>query len=463
MHFIGIVLKAEIMTTPFPESFKKRMQAKLGGEWEQFDQAHQESSPVSIRVNAAKPTQSFSVSEKISWAEHGYYLHERPVFTLDPTFHAGCYYVQEASSMFLEQAILQHIPKEKGLKILDLCAAPGGKSTHLLSLLPKDSLIVSNEVIRSRVNVLSENIQKWGYPNVVVTSNDPSDFSSLTGLFDVIVIDAPCSGEGLFRKDPQAMQEWSEQNVAICAQRQRRIVEDIWPSVKENGILIYSTCTYNELEDEGTLQWINENYSVRFLPINPGMANVEKVDLQNILAYRCYPHRVKGEGFFISVLQKLESTSPLTLKPAKTRFAAPEKRTVQEINRWLLNNNVSLIQRNDLVQLLPASHVELIHLLSLRLHVIYAGTFIASVKHNKLVPEHSFALSTELNKDFFPSTSLSEKEALQYLKKETLSINTEHRGFSLATYNGIPIGWMNLLQGRINNLYPQEWRIRMKI
>lgn len=446
----------------FPESFQKRMKNRLGDEWPKFVDAHSEPAPTSIRINPKKQDSENSL-EKIPWTQWGYYLEQRPSFTRDPLFHGGVYYVQEASSMFLEQALRDHITKRQNLRVLDLCAAPGGKSTHLLSMLDDSCLLVSNEVIRSRVSVLSENIQKWGYPNAVVTNNDPSDFSSLNGFFDVIVIDAPCSGEGLFRKDPAAMEEWSEENVVICAQRQRRIVEDIWPALKEHGILIYSTCTYNDTEDEDTLKWIADNLNVEFIEIDTSGLSIEKISDSRISGCRFYPHKVKGEGFFISVMRKLDEENPMVIKPSKSGFAAAEKRVQEQVNSWLKDSGHRIIQRNELVQVLPESHAEAIQFLSQRLRIAYAGTFVAAVKHNKLVPEHALALSTQLNRDAFHQTALTEDQALQYLRKETLSILTERKGFSLATYNDVPIGWMNLLGGRINNLYPQEWRIRMKV
>ncbi len=177
--------------------------------------------------------------------------------------------------MFLEQAFTQATNGATHLNVLDLCAAPGGKSTHLLSLMDQNSLLVSNEVIQSRSAILSENLQKWGHDNVVVTNNDPKDFQRLPGFFDVIVVDAPCSGEGLFRKDPGAIKEWSEDAVALCSKRQRRILSDVWPALKTGGILIYSTCTYNSQENEENLRWLQQEYEVESIPLNAkgGMGN----------------------------------------------------------------------------------------------------------------------------------------------------------------------------------------------
>jgi len=219
---------------------------------EAFEKVHATGEQVtSIRINSSKPVtklanQSINQLTKIPWSEFGYYLKQRPSFTFDPLFHAGCYYVQEASSMFLEQALKQTVDLSRPLKVLDLCAAPGGKSTHIQSLISGESLLVSNEVIRSRANILKSNIIKWGCNNVVVTNNDPRDFLQLENYFDVIVVDAPCSGSGLFRRDEDAMKEWSPDNVALCSQRQQRILADVWPALKKNGVLIYYTCSYSK-------------------------------------------------------------------------------------------------------------------------------------------------------------------------------------------------------------------------
>lgn len=220
------------------------------------------------------------------------------MFTLDPAFHAGAFYVQEASSLFLEQVLKQTVDLTKPLRVLDLCAALYGKSTHLLSLLSSDSLLISNEVIRARAQILWENIQKWGHLNVIVTNSDPSAFQQLKGYFDVILVDAPCSGEGLFRKDAEACQEWSEENVNLCSQRQRRILNDVWPALKENGILIYSTCTYNENENEANLNTLAAEHNVEFVSLNLKPEwNIETISSNDAIGYRFYPHRIKGEGF----------------------------------------------------------------------------------------------------------------------------------------------------------------------
>jgi 16S rRNA C967 or C1407 C5-methylase (RsmB/RsmF family) len=241
---------------------------------EAFEKIHTSVEQItSIRINPNKLSESSKalsfgegLGEVVPWTETGYYLKTRPPFTFDPLFHAGCYYVQEASSMFLEQVLKQTTDLAKPLKVLDLSAAPGGKSTHIQSLISKDSLLVSNDVIRSRANILKDNIIKWGCGNVVVTSNDPKDFSKLENYFNVIVVDAPCSGSGLFRREPEAINEWSLNNVALCSQRQQRILADVWPALKKDGILIYSTCSYSKEEDEEIMDWIMREFAVGSLP-----------------------------------------------------------------------------------------------------------------------------------------------------------------------------------------------------
>lgn len=445
----------------FPDAFENRMRQQLGNQWQEFASVHEQPSPVSIRINPAKVKQPASASP-VPWTSNGFYLDERPSFTLDPTFHAGSYYVQEASSMLLEQGFLQAVDQTKSLNVLDLCAAPGGKSTHLLSLMNRESLLVSNEVIRSRASILAENIQKWGYNNVVVTNNDPQDFQRMPGFFDVIVVDAPCSGEGLFRKDPTAMKEWSPDNTALCSKRQRRILSDVWPALKEGGILLYSTCTYNAAENEDNLDWLKKEQDVEFVPLKLDEKwGIESITNGTIHGHRLYPHKVKGEGFFLAVLRK-NSEGPESRIRHKNSFAGPSKKIVEQLHSWLHRpEEKTFIIRNDQVQFFPINKTPEIEFLSKNTYIITAGTIIASVKHDKLIPEHPAALSIELNKDNFSVLEVSLQEALQFLRKETMQVMTEKKGFALVHYKNLPLGWVNVLDNRMNNLYPSDWRIRM--
>jgi 16S rRNA C967 or C1407 C5-methylase (RsmB/RsmF family)/NOL1/NOP2/fmu family ribosome biogenesis protein len=451
-----------IQVENLPAPFVQKMQHQLKDAFPDFIKSLQDQPPVSIRLN---PEKEFHIANTtpVPWTTHGRYLPERPVFTLDPAFHGGAYYVQEASSMFLEQAIKQCVELSQSLYVLDLCAAPGGKSTHLASIINHESLLVSNEVIRSRASILSENIQKWGSNNVVVTNNDPEDFKRLPGFFDVVVIDAPCSGEGLFRKDANAMHEWSEDNVILCSKRQRRIVSDVWSSLKENGILVYSTCTYNPEENEENLQWLKQERDVEFLKLTVDNAwGAVEVDQDGIIGYHFYPHKVKGEGFFMSVIRKKESEETLRVKNARSNFQSPSKKILEQLQHWVADaGNIAFIQREDLVQFFPSTLSQAIDILAKNLRLVSAGTFAATVKHDKLIPEHALALSVKLNSGHFPVLDLNVDDALRYLRKETLSITPDQTGFTLMLYQNIPIGWGNVLPNRINNLYPAEWRIRM--
>jgi len=437
------------------------MREQLGVRWDEFSAAHQQPSPVSIRLNPAKQQSPPTGAQPVPWTSSGYYLHERPSFTLDPLFHAGVYYVQEASSMFLEQAFRQAVDPQQAINALDLCAAPGGKSTHLLSLMNPQSLLVSNEVIRPRANVLAENIQKWGHGNAVVVHNDPQDFQRLPGFFDVMVIDAPCSGEGLFRKDKHAMDEWSPDNVALCSKRQRRILSDVWPALKTGGLLIYSTCTYNPDENENNLEWLKQEHDVEFVPL---MLNeqwgVEPVDHHGIPGYRFYPHRVNGEGFFLCVIRKTEAARESRVRH-KNSFTGPSKKVIEQLSAWIKNGDEkTFILRHDQVQSFPKDKTPDIDFLAKNLYLITAGTVMATVKHEKLIPEHPLALSMDLQPENFLRLDVALPEALQYLRKEPLAISTEKKGFTLIYHNDIPLGWANVLDNRMNNLYPSDWRIR---
>ena len=309
-----------------PISFIESTRALMGDEeYQELSVALEQEPPASVRLNSKFPglAACSSISGRIPWAAEGYYLNQRLTFTFDPLFHAGCYYVQEASSMFVEQVLRRYVTTP--VKMLDLCAAPGGKSTHARSVLPEGSLLVANEVIRNRSQILAENLTKWGYADVVVTNNDPSDFSRIGSFFDVILTDVPCSGEGMFRKDPGAIEEWSPENVEICWQRQRRIITDIWPCLKPGGILIYSTCTYNTREDEENITWIRQEFGAEPLPLAvPAEWNITGSLLVGVDApvYRFLPHRdFREKVSFLAALRKPEED-----READTDLFSPKKK-----------------------------------------------------------------------------------------------------------------------------------------
>lgn len=432
-----------------------------------FVQTHQSGEQItSVRLNPRKQTAAENrqsaidnLQSQIPWTSYGYYLSSRPSFTLDPFFHAGAYYVQEASSMFLEQALRQSTDTTQPLLVLDLCAAPGGKSTLLQSIINKESLLVSNEVIQSRVNILKENMIKWGGENVVITNNDPRDFSKLNGLFDVLVVDAPCSGSGLFRRDPAAINEWSEANVQLCSQRQQRILADAWNCLKEDGVLIYSTCSYSMEEDEEILDWMMQRLMVEGIRLKVNEEwNIDEVPTATgAYGYRFWPYKAKGEGFFIAAFRKKAATDELRMKIRKE--AVPSKQDAQVAAKWLVSSkDLSFILQGQNIAVVPAAWQHTIQYLMQELKVRYAGVELGTIAKNDLLPEHALALSTIVS-DQIAAIDLNEEQALNYLRKQELQVASTHKGWALAQYKGMNLGWMKLLGNRINNYYPKEYRI----
>ena len=450
-----------------PEQLIHSLINTKGFDKESFEKVHLSGKQLtSIRLNPFKSISQLTNKPinkltKVPWTQYGFYLDQRPSFTFDPLFHAGCYYVQEASSMFLEQALKQTVDLSKQLKVLDLCAAPGGKSTHIHSLISSDSLLVSNEVIRSRANILKDNIIKWGCENAVVTNNDPKDFARLENYFDVIVVDAPCSGSGLFRKDNDAINEWSENNVQLCSQRQQRILADVWPALKKNGILIYSTCSYSKEEDEDIVnRLINEfaiDYSPLTLPVRQAGIHPDWGIVDTGKGYRFWPDKVKGEGFFMACFQKKEGE---TEKAFKTK-SKPEQVTRKEmelIEKWVRKDGKSFIKHINTVYAWPEQHVNDFGFLLKQLHVVYSGTLVGELMRDKLVPDHALAMSTWVD-DSISRTELDDKQSIQYLQRKDINIAPGNKGWQLVTYQEHPLGWINVLPNRINNYYPKELRI----
>lgn len=436
------------------------MQELLGSGYEAFVRALDQPVPVSVRYHPLKPVTE--VGEPIPWCRKGRYLSERPSFTLDPIFHAGGYYVQEASSMLLEQVVLQVTDPGRPVTALDLCGAPGGKSTHLISLLPAESFLVANEAIRNRAGLLSENLEKWGYPNVLITQSDPSDFRRMPSYFDLILIDAPCSGEGLFRKEPAAMEEWSSRQVELCSVRQRRILSDTWGSLKPGGVMIYSTCTYNRKENQDNLQWMKETTGCNFLSIRLDPAwGVQEIHEGSCLGYQCLPHRVRGEGFFFSALRKPLGDGGSGLRP-KDRLQYPSRTAMAEAENWLIpSGEYFFFHHGPQVRALPQRHKT--HLLAAleNLRVVQAGTGVGEIKKNKIVPDHGLALSLARNTDVLPGLPLDREQALAYLRMQPLDLPDAEKGFHVVEYEGLGLGWVNVLPGRINNLFPSSRRIRL--
>ncbi|HEX2844911.1 MAG TPA: RsmF rRNA methyltransferase first C-terminal domain-containing protein [Chitinophagaceae bacterium] len=450
-----------------PDPLLDSLEGVKGYDRPAFEKIHASGKQVtSIRLNPAKPLKQFphaylsSIrSTAIPWTRYGHYLSERPSFTFDPLFHAGCYYVQEASSMFLEQAIVQTTDLAKPLRVLDLCAAPGGKSTHLQSLLSKNSLLVSNEVIRTRVNILKDNIIKWGSSNVVVTHNDPRDFAKLEDYFDIIVVDAPCSGSGLFRREPEAMEEWSLDNVALCSQRQQRILADAWPALKSGGLLVYSTCSYSKEEDEAIADWVMNTLSTdtQQLEVEQEWNIVEVQGGSGAYGYRFWPDKLAGEGFFIACFRKTDGGDTPVLK-SKSRPTPVNKKDIPLLQKWLAKDDHYFLQREQTVYAWPQELEQDYNWLLNNLRVIYSGTIIGELMRDKLVPDHALAMSGILS-GTVERTSLNYDEAIAYLQRKDFKPQTASKGWQLVVFDEHPLGWINALPNRINNYYPKELRI----
>jgi 16S rRNA C967 or C1407 C5-methylase (RsmB/RsmF family)/NOL1/NOP2/fmu family ribosome biogenesis protein len=457
-----------------PPALIRSLKGIKGFDEEAFAALHRSGEQVtSIRLNPGKtindPYSIFNAPlEKVPWTSHGYYLPVRPSFTLDPLFHAGAYYVQEASSMFLEEVLKQTVDLSKSLKILDLCAAPGGKSTLIQSVISKESLLVSNELIKTRVDVLQENITKWGGTNVIVTNNDPGDFQRLENYFDVIIVDAPCSGSGLFRKDPAAIEEWSENNVALCSQRQQRILANVIPALKEGGFLIYSTCSYSKEEDESICDWSIKELNVESLRLKLEKSwSIIETESEKFKAYgyRFYPDKLKGEGFFIAAFRKKELETGSRQSRERKQKINLDKLPVAVINivRPYLKNAADFffIKQRDEVLAIPLHLENDLSIIQSALYIKKAGVKLGTIIRNELIPDHELALSTNIDLSI-ERIDADLIMALQYLRREEIKPETVGTGWFLLAHQQLPLGWMKILSNRVNNYYPKASRILNK-
>jgi 16S rRNA C967 or C1407 C5-methylase (RsmB/RsmF family)/NOL1/NOP2/fmu family ribosome biogenesis protein len=417
-------------------------------------------SPVSIRINREKWDKVPVNSGKVPWSENGYFLESRPSFTSDPLFHSGCYYPQEASSMFLEQVYNQLVNKSGNIRILDLCGAPGGKSTLLSSLIGDNGFLITNDVIRTRAVILAENITKWGIGNTVVTNNDPSAFSGLNGYFDLILIDAPCSGEGMFC-DHAVRSEWSIDNASLCADRQRRIVMDVWPSLKEGGIMVYSTCTFNPAENEENIKWITDQTRALSIPMDISKySGIQEIGYKGITGYGFYPGRIKGEGLFYSMIQKPDvSVEKIRYSLKKTNDQLTNSDI--KISGNLINTSLNHLYRNDDIVYALALSVEEFLYIKNNLRIIKGGTALFKTRKDGFTPLHDLALSCKIKKNAFSSIELDYHQSINFLKRENLILKNSEPGWILFNYKGVNLGFAKNIVSRLNNCYPIEWRIRL--
>jgi 16S rRNA C967 or C1407 C5-methylase (RsmB/RsmF family)/NOL1/NOP2/fmu family ribosome biogenesis protein len=438
-----------------PQQFRERMSDRLGDEFRELELALDRSPPTSIRLNPQKPSNWRSAGTIVPWCSDGRYLDERPKFHLDPFWHAGAYYVQDASSMFLEQVFRQQdLPPEP--LVLDVCAAPGGKSTHLLSMMDGKGMLVANEVVRKRTTVLTENIIKWGYPNVIVTQASVPELVRAGMQYDVVLVDAPCSGEGLFRKDEKSIVEWSPEHVASCAVRQENILNDISRIVRPGGWLIYSTCTWSARENEEQVKRLVDSGEWQHIDLDTGAFGGISAGI-NGLGLRFYPHRISGEGFFIACLRKKGILDPLGHHHSHVKPSAVK----QPLQDWIdADPELTILEKDEHQHLFPLKWSKLLHLLQRSMAVPYFGIKAGMNMNGRFKPFHSLALSG-LVSGSVPSIDLETGEAVQYLRKEAVRHSTSFsEGWCIVRHKGITLGWCKVLTNRINNYYPKSWSIR---
>lgn len=450
------------MSIALPEKFVETMRQALGEEADSLFVALDTEPVVSIRLNPYKPAELFD-GETIGWSPNGRYLASRPQFTLDAPMHGGAYYVQEASSQFVG-----YLLKDEELtnaRVLDMCAAPGGKTTIYSTLVGRGGLVVANDINRGRTLALADNVQRWGLGNVVVSCNEPSHIGAFREWFDVVAVDAPCSGEGMFRKMHEARSEWSPSAPEQCAVRQREIVAEAWRTLRRGGVLIYSTCTFNPTEDEGVVEWMMQEYGDEM----EAMARVDveeswgiaRKDIGSFQCFHFYPHKARGEGFFAAVVRKSEGVVRRDTPKARKKIFTPlSKADVQEVARWVDDaQSMSFRQVGDMIYGYDSRVVDDVIALSESLSVVYSGVAMGQIFKKKLKPEHSLALFVGLNDDVVPRVEVSEEDALAYLRRQDISAAQFEEGINLVCCRGVAIGFVKRIGARCNNMYPKDLRI----
>lgn len=447
------------MSLRLPESFIRRIQQQIGDEQTRlFIEALHAAPPVSVRLNPYKTGNDFALKESISWCENGYYLAQRPAFYLDPYWHAGHYYVQEASSMCIE-TVFKNIKNDFGgnIKALDLCAAPGGKSTHLLSLMREEDVLVSNEIIPKRNKLLQENLIRFGAANAIVTQTEAANLGKIKDGFNLILVDAPCSGEGLFRKQADAVNEWNEENLALCEMRSRKIVADVLGALKAGGYLIISTCTFNPNENMGLVHEIMQNGEMECVAIkeleNYGF---EKQTKNKALAYQAWPHKVKGEGFFIACMRKKGNAGALTNTKERAELSAlaqsflkgSEHLVSEKFQHW---EKFYSVQASQMISQLKRNAI----------FITQAGSLLGENKAGKFIPHQELAWSIYL-KESEKEIALDLEDAQKFLRKEIVKAPT-HEFISetlLVSYGSAKLAWAKVLDNRLNNYLPEMYRIK---
>ena len=422
---------------------------------------------ISVRLNRNKQGYTgLQTADEVPWLQNfGFYLENRPIFTQIPQMHQGLFYVQDASSMFIAEVIRQLTLNSPAITYLDACAAPGGKTTAAIDALPAGSIVVANEYDFHRANILKENVIKWGYPATIVSRGDTKKFAKLKQAFDIIAADVPCSGEGMFRKDSEAVNQWTPALVEDCAERQKQIISNLWAALRPGGCMIYSTCTFNRTENEDIITHILEEYDAESVEIdikeNWGIVKPPLLP-KNAFAYRFIPGRIRGEGLFMAVIRKKGEFS--CKNTPKKQKKAPTEKCSKEINtakNWLENAEDYVFSvSNNIIPAFPADKADFLKIAASNLDIIHAGIPVAEIKGKDLIPCHALAMATKLNINAFTTHETDKETALKYLRREAVILPPEvPRGFVLLTFGCLPLGFVKNIGNRANNLYPEQWRI----
>lgn len=446
---------------PLPEAFCRQMNETFGAELgAQLLQSLNADPAVGIRLNKNKGIdikEMPAAATPVAWAERGYMLAGRPTFALDPAWHQGRYYVQEPASMFAGY-VARHIAeaeRQQPLKLLDLCAAPGGKTTAVADALPAGSLIVANEYVAQRAEVLRENLQKWGLPDAIVTRGDTARIcKAVKGRMDIVMADVPCSGEGMMRKEPEARRQWSETLIKGCVATQRSIISNAAEALRQGGWLIYSTCTFNQSENEEMIEWIctTHGFEIVSVPTDPDWHL-----LQIGPGYRFLPALTGSEGLYICLLRK----TSVPAHSARLRESRIRNVKAKELE-WIDAAGRHLVEMPEGVYALRPEYLPLVENIRREADMLY--TPLAQKGKRGWEPTHSAALSGLLRRGFFGEVELNKMQALRYLSRRTDGLpESDTRGFTIATFNGLPLGWLKNLGTRYNNLYPQAWRLRINV
>ena len=448
-----------------PIAFTERMRKQLGAdEAESLFAALDSVSPVAVRLNPAKCGEEgvWSSGEAIAWSKNGRKLKERPSFTLDTAFHAGAYYVQEAASQFIDY-IISH-EELQGKRVLDMCSAPGGKTTIYSTAVGEEGLVVANEYVRSRANILADNVRKWGMGNVLVTNNAPEHIAQFEGWFDMVAVDAPCSGEGMFRKEEVAREDWSEEAVKMCAARQLSIVREAWQSLRDGGLFIYSTCTFNEDEDEGLLRAFIEETGDVFEPSQSVEIDdawgIVKGEVGAFQTFRFFPHKTDSEGLFVAIARKAEPTTQRTPKARKRVMQEVDKNSRKELAKWLQHSdNYTFAMVADTIYAYPSVQFKAVQALSEGLTAIYSGVAMGQIFKAKLKPDWALSQYIGFERTAVAVEEVDEERALDYLRKRDIAVGDMAEGINLITHKGRALGFAKRVGARCNNLYPNSLKI----